>query len=117
MGRDENGLDCWGLVRLFYANEMGVELPAYSAVGHGTNENNELAKEINARMQNWRPVESPSPGDCILLNVYGRPIHIGIVERRGRMIHVCKNNNVTSEKYTSMKWAKRIEGFYTYVAC
>lgn len=116
MGRDETGVDCWGLVRLFYSQELGIELPEYSSVGHGINDEGELAKEIHARMQNWRQVETPEQGDCVLLNIAGAPTHIGIVVTKNTMLHVSKSSNSVIERFTGMKWQRRIEGFYSYVA-
>lgn len=116
MGRDHSGVDCWGLVRLFYLQEKGVELPAYGGIGQGISQNKALAKEIHERMNHWQPVEQPRLGDCVLINIGGNPTHIGIVVDRQRMLHVALKANSVIEKFTSPKWASRIEGFYTYVA-
>jgi cell wall-associated NlpC family hydrolase len=114
LGRDSRGVDCWGLVRLFYQKEMGIELPVYGGIGHGIDENPELARKINANMDNWRRVVKPSPGDCVLINIGGKPVHIGLIVSNRKMLHVAKGANSVIESFTGPKWSKRIEGFYTY---
>lgn len=115
MGRDVSGVDCWGLVYLFYKNELGIELPTYSDVGHGVDHMDTLAIKIHQRMNNWLELKKPQPGDCVLINIFGRPTHIGIVVDKSSMLHVSQNADSVIEKFTSPKWSNRIEGFYTYV--
>ena len=35
-GRSTEGVDCWGLARLFYKHELGIELPSYTELYAGT---------------------------------------------------------------------------------
>lgn len=114
LGRDRRGVDCWGLVRLFYQEELQINLPIYEGIGHGLNEHPDLAQEIHANMTKWRETDKPKTGDCVLINVGGQPVHIGIVAPKRKMLHVAKGANAVIESLTNPKWAKRIEGFYTY---
>ena len=35
-GRTETGTDCWGLARLYYKNELDIELPSYDELYDGS---------------------------------------------------------------------------------
>lgn len=87
-GRTFSGFDCWGLVRLFYQHELGVELDSYLdayAFGCGARE---AGGAIAARIHNWTEVTQNRPGDVAVLNRGGVPCHVGIIAPRRHLLHV-----------------------------
>lgn len=111
-GRDEQGADCWGLVRLIYKNELGIELDDYSDSYFDTNDREVLAKIVSSeKNQNWITPESPKEFDVVILNMRGIPIHVGIITKQNHMIHCAKGINTVHEHYGTSKWKHKVMGF------
>lgn len=116
-GRDERGVDCWGLVRIIYRQQLGIHLPSYLECYETTNDRDDLAKVIKAESSaKWlNPKRGEErPFDVIILNMRGLPMHVGIVTVPGRMIHCAKDINTTHERYDSMRWSNKVKGFSRY---
>ena len=111
-GRDLAGCDCFGLVKMFYKQELFIYLPEYD---YSDAEDAEDASRtlINGRGE-WKEVTKPAFGDVIMLNVAGLPVHIGVVLEHRRMLHSLKGHNSAIELYDGFRWKNRIEGFYRY---
>ena len=115
-GRNFNGCDCFGLVRLFYRNEYGSELPEvndYLDASNGEDANKSLMNNKAGYVK--VPFESREAGDILLLRVNGLPTHLGIVINDKNMIHTMKGCESVVEDYSSYKWNNRIEGIYRWV--
>lgn len=111
-GRDENGVDCWGLVALILKNECGIEVPSYIDDYDNTEERDKLAGLIaEERAKLWESVDKPQPFDVIVLEMRGVPMHVGIVIGDRLMIHCSKGVGVSVEDYTGMKWRYNVLGF------
>lgn len=115
-GRGDGGVDCWGLVRKFYKDEFGIVLPVYSDVCY-VGDHKEIipgAKRIveNETSLSFVQVQTPAPGDIILINVFGAPIHVGIVVDKRRFLHIRENTG--SEIVRDWKWRNKIEGYYRH---
>lgn len=81
-GRDRGGIDCWGLVRLYYMG-LGVDLPAFC---HRTGDFTSLGPE---ELAGWVMIPQPEKAGDVL--VYQRPrsrLHVGVYVGRGRMLHI-----------------------------
>ncbi len=117
-GRDWDAWDCWGMFRVFHREVLGVALPSYAEsyqdAGHSVESRKVLSTIIAANMGAWRRVERPEPGDGVLLNIGGRPIHVGLALGGGLMLHAERKINTVIERLASPMWAKRIEGFYRH---
>lgn len=107
---------CWELVRLFYKQEMGIDLPSYADeyAKLSAEEQQEIAVLIRAERNDWREVTEPQCGDVILLRIFGEPSHIGIVLGEGKMLHVFRGNTSCVESYFGPKWAPRIDSFWRH---
>lgn len=111
-GRDENGLDCWGLVRLWYDKELGIELPSYIDAYQTTNDI-EITETIKKEQAiKWELVDTPKRGDVVLLKIKGLPWHVGIYLGDNRMLHVEQGCDSIIEKLGRSKWKNRILGYY-----
>ena len=115
-GRSTLGWDCWGMVHLFHRHVLGVEIPSYLTdyinAGSSIKGRRQLATLIGKHLSGWDRVEHPAVGDVVLLNINGRPIHVGIAIDADRMLHTEAKCNTLIERLASPMWSRRIEGFY-----
>lgn len=111
-----DGCNCYGLLRLFYRHEKGIELPALE---HEEEKGGEvIADWINKIIaQLWEPTESPVFADGVAFDISGRPRHIGIIIDRDWMLHVERGADSCIEKYTTpgSQWQNNLIGFFRYV--
>jgi cell wall-associated NlpC family hydrolase len=113
-GRDRQGLDCWGLLRMIYRERLAVDLPCYTEEYLSTRERDEIARLCGQEKTRWDEVPrgQERPGDAVLLNILGRPVHVGVVVEPGRFIHVMDGLETCLETYASPKWERRVAGFF-----
>ena len=111
-GRDESGLDCWGLVQLFYKREYDKNLPDYTAVYENTKDLRIAKTIIDQKEKHWKEVKTPKEGDVILCRMNNHPMHVGIYKDGGFMLHIEKGNNASIENINGLKWKRRILGIY-----
>lgn len=120
LGRDWAGLDCYGLVRLVLAEERHVTLPGYTEAYASTDERAQIAAALSgaAGQGPWRPVAigMVRPLDVVLFSVLGRPLHVGLVVRRGLMLHISEGHESRIEPYTAGAWAPRLIAIYRHEA-
>jgi cell wall-associated NlpC family hydrolase len=115
-GRDRDGVDCWGLVRLVYAEQFGISLPSMEArYCHGTDRKS-ISSLINRESGLWRiwKTEEACTGDVIVLRLHGLPLHVGLVLGDGQMLHVERGIDSSIESYDGGRWAARVYGVYSY---
>ncbi|MCK4302824.1 MAG: C40 family peptidase [Candidatus Eisenbacteria sp.] len=111
-GRDESGVDCWGLVRMAYLDRYRVSLPSYT---YGLTPELQ-AKEIEARQaEGWRKVDDPQEADVVLLRQLRQPCHVGVVCGDGNFLHCEEGIGVVSQCLRGPRWKNRIEGFFRYI--
>lgn len=115
-GRDASGLDCWGLARLVLGEQFGISVPSYAREYANTQAQEELGALVRRETKLWQPVEAGKEmlGDVIVLRLRGQPMHVGLVLGDQSMLHIEQFINSAIEKYTSRRWASRIEGFYRH---
>ena len=115
-GRTATGVDCWGLVRLVYGQELDIELPSYTEAYTSVREHAELAEKIGtvAGEGTWLRVDQAR---CFDLAVFRRghlDTHVGIVVSPGLMLHVSGGDHSKLEHYNFGQWAHRLTGLYRH---
>jgi len=117
-GRDRDGCDCWGLVRLVYASECGVALPSYAGEYVGLEERAEIARLIRDFRDAgpWRKVKgAPVPFDVLVFRVAGEGAHVGLAIDAARMLHVHRDHSKV-ELHDHRPWSTRLVGAWRHEA-
>ena len=116
-GQSRDGVDCWGLVMMVWAEVYGIPLPDYSGKRWSAPADTEQVALDAIRYANRFSAVRPGKereGDGILFRMRGAPTHVGVVLTPGVMLHAFEGSDSCVEPYTSWRWNKRIAGIYRY---
>jgi len=114
-GREYAGADCWGILFLFYRDMLGTPVPAYSAEMDAREFRHRDIGPLIAeeREKNWRQVDTPVFGDCVLMRAGRHDSHVGVFLGQGRMLHSeGPDDPSVIQRIGDMRWRSRISGFY-----
>ena len=113
-GRDENGLDCWGLVRLVYKEQYNIDLPSFTS-HYSTAKDRELINELISRhKEGWEKTTEPVEGSVVLMRVLGTETHVGVYLGNNAMLHIREGVHAIIEPVDTTTWKNRIVGYYNY---
>jgi cell wall-associated NlpC family hydrolase len=113
-GRDFDGCDCWGLVRLVFRCEGGIELPDWRIACT-------RARLIDERAQfersKWRQIDQPAVLSVVAMrNCENDPQlinHFGVFVGNQRILHTARGfATARRTRLDDPLWAHKIEGFY-----
>ena len=99
-GRGPGAVDCWGLVRWVYLQELGIDLPM-----HGETRADDLRGVSRAVDAGKAVMRLPSSG---------RPGHVGVYDGQGRVLHAEKASGTILERVSSAMIAQRIIGYWRH---
>lgn len=111
-GRDRSGLDCYGLVLMFFAEHFGISCPDYTYVQDWDAEGfNYIEEEYWKRFEK---INSPERYCTVTFRGFGSKIerHIGIMLDDISFLHVPIKGCVCIEKITHRVWARQLGSFY-----
>lgn len=118
LGRSRHGADCWGLVRIVFEEQKDIILPSYDEYAH-TLDKDSVSKTVNKvrSMGCWKEVYlgEEQEFDIPVFRISGFPMHVGIVIKRGQMLH-CQRGCGTyiSDYVNDQEWSRRLIGIYRY---
>lgn len=112
----ENGVDCWGLVRLVYHDLLGVDLPSLGDGYSSASDRCAVARLVCGQKWAWEMLDSGTerPLDLVLLRIGDAECHVGIVAERGLMLHVLRGRNAVVERYGGPSWRNRVASLWRY---
>ena len=118
-GRTLEGVDCYGIVRMIFAERFGIMLPSYSDNYTDASDTLSTSGAILEHLDtdpHWVSVRQKDAyrGDVVLLTIHGTPMHMGLVVSTTMMLHTLKGHNSCLESWNGVRWASRIYGFYRY---
>lgn len=115
-GRSRAGCDCWGLPRLIYLEQLGLELPSYADEYAPVNdsEREDIHQLLDAGRTCWARVALTDARPFDLLELASVTLHVGIVVVAGRMLHVQRGGDSHVVPYNSGAWLGRVLGCYRH---
>lgn len=81
-GVTPQGCDCWGLIRLIYADELNIILPNIDNEYHS---NKMLA--LNNEAPRWLKVDTIKPFDVLVFKFGRAMLHVGLAIGNGLFVH------------------------------
>ena len=114
-GRALDGVDCYGLIWVFYHEELKIDLPLYAGDPDFA-ELKELSRIIHERevyQPEWVEVarEDARLGDVVDLSIMGG-FHVGIFVPPHKMLHAMLKTASCIDDVDRPKWKRRIRGLY-----
>lgn len=117
-GDSRSGAHCWGLVRLVYREDYGIDLPEHAEIT--SRDLLALARVIDDESAGdpWRKVEDPQPGDVVVMGMHGRrfPVHVGVYWHGGKVLHVEKATASVCVPIDHFSVRGRVLGFFRHEA-
>lgn len=115
-GRDRAGLDCWGLLRTVYSEQLGIDLPSMQDAYITPADRRAIVDLINGGLPEWKLVEPAKERlfDAVLLRIARDACHVGLVAGHGLLLHVEDDRLSCIERYASPRIARRVVGFYRH---
>jgi cell wall-associated NlpC family hydrolase len=119
-GRQIGGLDCWGLVRLVFLEETGIELPSYGEVsaldlsGVSVEVGQGVASDVWGRVADLRPLDVAVM--CARVSGQRVPAHCGVMVSDTMLLHIEKTTHSVCVPIThgSVKFRLQPFGFYRH---
>lgn len=114
-GRDKSGADCFGLIRMFYANELGIFLPDFTE-----DYAQEWWKEKNYFVELYRQWKFQQTyelkrGNVILFKNTNHTLgHVGVIVNDESFMHMSREG-CGIHSFSVGVWARQIHSIYTYV--
>jgi len=112
-GRDLNGIDCWGLLRLVYSEEFKINLPSFAS-DYTEDDTKRIQDLIAQYKEGWEQLDKPEPGCVVLFRVLGTESHVGIAVSETHFLHAREGQSSAIESFDSRGWNKRIVGYFKY---
>lgn len=122
-GRDFSGCDCYGLVRLIYKEELGIDLPDYLEIDYNCNLNDRDETHIQDGYQyhlqhGWNPVKPPFQlYDALVFYASARKVvadHIGLYIDDGKFIHTSAHYKMSMVSRLDRIWEAKLYGGARY---
>ncbi|MEQ5870252.1 C40 family peptidase [Sagittula sp. NFXS13] len=115
LGRSREGLDCWGLPCLVYAEQLGITLPSYTGSYTCDSERAELARLLdNGAMHGpWQRVDTPQPFDLAGFTMAGHVSHVAICLGRDTALHA-HVDQVKILRLDAAPWTHRLAGYWRH---
>lgn len=128
-GRGRDGLDCWGLVRLVYAERFGVYLPSLADGYTGGEDNDGISKLFHqqsgfprrdddvmdeSHTRHWHLVQCPELGDLASFRIAGKHGHVGVVVSENEFVHAIAGVRSCVERLSSPLWNRRLVGYWRH---
>ena len=110
-GRDVDGLDCWGLVRLCFLRQ-GIKLKDYAISAWDLCA---ISRKMEEESHAWQKIDTPEPGCLVAIRTSSKTWvnHAGVCINAEEFIHAYAVTGVSLARIR--RWRALIVGFYRYI--
>ena len=118
LGRDRAGVDCYGLLRLVYAEMLSVDLPSFAGAYASCSEHARLGALVagEADAGTWQLVRDVQIYDALVFRVGRHDCHVAVAVDRTRMLHVHARSSAVIVPRNDPMWRDRFSGAYRHEA-
>lgn len=114
-GRSREGCDCWGLVRLFYLEEWGIEIDDFSAAYETHLDREKIKKIAETEKKKWIRIEgAPNVGDILEIPISKNDFHVGVIAIPGMLLHIEDGAFAQLIPLKSIRIKNRIKGIWRH---
>lgn len=110
-GEGKGEFTCWALLRAVYAEQLGIDLPAYGEIGAADLLRVARAMERDKDSDPWREVVEPRAFDVAVMRRRKVAGHVGVMVDANRVLHVEKATNACIEDVRDWPVRHRLVGF------
>jgi cell wall-associated NlpC family hydrolase len=114
-GRTKDGVDCLGIVQLFYRKFFNISIPEYLYSHANENESCETTITAGQFDGNWKPVTDLQYGDMLVFRIKGRPTHVGVYLGNNEFLHCLAGRMSCIERLDSLTWRNRLVGAHRWI--
>lgn len=108
LGRDKEGVDCWGLIKIVYREELGIELPSFV---YEDVHDSKIVRVYESTIHNWEAGE----GDEFQVGLFRTdPFHVGLYIDKKYMLHTMEGYSVVLQMHNTALWRKKLLNWYVY---
>ena len=105
---DWSGMDCWGLVIMFYKHVLNIELPFIDGYQHVEAEMSSRYVDPELKTNRWIKQNKPSGDNTIFLAYHkGEPCHVGVVIDDNFVLHTNGNSKHGQVQYNKLEAVAR----------
>lgn len=113
-GRTREGVDCWGLVQLWYREQLDIDVPDYLWAYSAANDKESVSHAIEENKASWNKVDEPAYGDVLVFRIMGYPMHVGIKLNGDDFLHAFQGTQSCLERLSSIAWSRRLFEVYRW---
>ena len=115
-GRDRDGVDCWGLVQLWYREQLNIEVDDYLYAYTAAADFESVSDAIKKHKAEWQPVDDPEFGDVLVFKIAGYPMHVGIKMKGDDFLHAFQGTQSCLERLSDIAWNRRLHEVYRWAS-
>ena len=86
-GEDRQGVDCLGIIKLYYKEVLKIALPDYFYIHGSAKESCHLTIETGENDGKWEPVTDLQYGDVLIFRLGRYPAHVGMYLGDNEFLH------------------------------
>lgn len=112
-GRTKDACDCWGLVRLIYKEQLGVEFPDHILDPSRTKA---VMRCMASQLEEWQRIETPEHMCLAVMGKGDTPSHVGLYLSSGKgiIIHSVDGHTSCAESLNDLRRSYKLFQFYTH---